>query len=73
MASSSLLPLPPDNELTLSGVLTVSSLDKSSHIPLTSALQLSLQVVRLVAETHDRGEVVGVLDAAHLLCGPTVP
>jgi hypothetical protein len=68
MTSSSLQPLEP--ELTLSGVLTVSALDKSSHIPLTSALQLSLQVVQLVAETHDRGEIVGVLDAAHLLCAP---
>jgi serine/threonine-protein kinase len=68
MTSSSLQPLEP--ELTLSGVLTVSALDKSSHIPLTSALQLSLQVVQMVAEAHDRGEIVGVLDAAHLLCRP---
>src|SRR5262245_36858092 len=56
--------------LTLSGVLQVSALD-SSRISLTSALQLSLQAVRLVAESHDRGEVVGVLDAAHLVCSTT--
>lgn len=56
-----------EQELTLSGVLKIST-PGSSHLPLTEALQISLQVVRLVAETHDRGQVVGVLDAAHLIC-----
>jgi hypothetical protein len=60
-----------DSELTLSGVLTIGTLDTATHIPLGSALELSLQVVRLVAQTHDQGEVVGVLDAAHLICAPT--
>jgi serine/threonine protein kinase len=56
-------------ELTLSGVLSLSAADQSSHIPLGSALQLSLEVVRMVAKAHDCGEVVGVLDAGHLICG----
>ncbi len=60
-----------DSELTLSGVLTIGTLDTATHIPLGSALELALQVVRLVAQTHDQGEVVGVLDAAHLICAPT--
>jgi hypothetical protein len=54
-------------ELTLSGVLQVSTVE-AKHLPLTEALQLSREVVRLVAESHDRGQVVGVLDAAHLIC-----
>ena len=56
-------------ELTLSGVIKIGAAD-SNRIPLTSAMQLCLQVVRMVRDSHDRGEVVGVLDAAHLLCSP---
>ncbi len=52
----------------MSGVLQVSTPVEAGHLPLTEALQLSLQVVRLVAATHDEGQVVGVLDAAHLVC-----
>lgn len=59
-----------ESELTLSGVINLSASRDSNRIPLTSALQLSLQVTRLVAETHDRGQIVGVLDAAHLVCAP---
>jgi serine/threonine-protein kinase len=51
----------------LSGVLKVSSAELH-HIPLTTGLQLSLQIVRMVADAHDRGEIVGILDAAHLVC-----
>jgi hypothetical protein len=58
------------SELTLSGVLHVAA-PEATHLPLTEALQLSLQAVRLVAENHDRGQVVGVLDAAHLICSST--
>jgi hypothetical protein len=57
-----------ESELTLSGVLKVSTPVEAGHLPLTEALQLSLEVVRLVAATHDKGQVVGVLDAAHLVC-----
>lgn len=58
-----------ESELTLSGVLQLSTgREAASHLPLTEALQLSMQVIRLVAQTHDRGQVVGVLDAAHLVC-----
>lgn len=57
-----------DSELTLSGVLKISTPAEAGHLPLTEALQLSLQAVRLVAATHDKGQVVGVLDAAHLIC-----
>jgi hypothetical protein len=56
-----------ESELTLSGVLHVTTLE-TKHLPLTEALQLSMQAIRLVAETHDKGQVVGVLDAAHLVC-----
>jgi hypothetical protein len=52
--------------VTLSGVLHQTA--ETSHLPLTSALQLSLDVVRIVAEEHDKGRVIGVLDAAHLIC-----
>lgn len=55
------------SELTLSGVLKISA-PAANHLPLTEGLQLSLQVVRLVAAAHDKGQVVGVLDAAHLVC-----
>ncbi|MBK7859136.1 MAG: hypothetical protein IPJ65_11055 [Archangiaceae bacterium] len=60
-----------ESELTLSGVLQVSIGRETTHLPLTEALQLSLEVVRLVAKTHDQGKVVGVLDAAHLVCSTT--
>jgi serine/threonine protein kinase len=50
--------------VTLSGVLHQAT----TRLPLTSALQLSLDVVRLVADAHDKGRVIGVLDAAHLIC-----
>jgi hypothetical protein len=52
--------------VTLSGVLHQAA--PSTHLPLTSALQLSLDVVRIVADEHDKGRVIGVLDAAHLIC-----
>lgn len=57
-----------EGELTLSGVLKLSAVAEAGHVPLIEALQLSMQVIRLVAETHDKGQVVGVLDAAHLVC-----
>jgi hypothetical protein len=59
-----------DAEVTLSGVMHAQPAG-ATHLPLTSALQLSLEVVRMVAATHDKGEVVGVLDAAHLVCRPS--
>lgn len=57
-----------DSPVTLSGVLQQQV--PASHLPLTQALQLSLDVVRLVADAHDAGKVIGVLDAAHLICMP---
>ncbi|MBL8957156.1 MAG: hypothetical protein JNK82_40660 [Myxococcaceae bacterium] len=60
-----------EGELTLSGVLKLSDVAEAGHVPLIEALQLSMKVIRLVAETHDKGEVVGVLDAAHLVCSTT--
>lgn len=57
-----------EGELTLSGVLRLSSVAEAGRVPLIEGLQLSMQVIRLVAETHDQGQVVGVLDAAHLVC-----
>jgi serine/threonine protein kinase len=57
-----------DSPITLSGVLHQQV--PTTHLPLTQALQLSLDVVRLVADAHDAGKVIGVLDAAHLTCTP---
>lgn len=54
-------------QVTLSGVLHAQPAGVE-HLPLASALQLSLDVVRLVAKAHDEGRVIGVLDAAHLIC-----
>jgi len=54
-------------EPTLSGVFHAQP-EAQTHLPLASALQISLDVVRMVAAKHDEGQVVGVLDAAHLVC-----
>jgi len=55
-----------DSEVTLSGAMR--RVAGTSHLPLASALELSLDVVRMVAREHEVGKVVGVLDAAHLIC-----
>jgi len=54
-------------EVTLSGLFTAISPTRSDvRLPLDAALQLGLQVARVVAQAHDAGRVVGELNASRL-------
>ena len=56
-----------ESELTLSGLFTVTAAGSSDgRLPLSQALQLGLQVARMVAQAHDSGRVVGELNASRL-------
>lgn len=56
-----------ETEVTLSGVFkATSAVAGDGRLPLSQALQLGLQVARMVAQAHDAGRVVGELNASRL-------
>jgi hypothetical protein len=60
--------VPTEPDLNLVTLDTLARFHGASRLPLATAMYLGANIARAVAEFHDRGEVLGTLDANRIRC-----
>jgi DNA-binding helix-hairpin-helix protein with protein kinase domain len=60
--------VPTEPDLNLVTLDTLARFHGASRLPLATAMYLGANIARAVAEFHDRGEVLGTLEANRIRC-----